>query len=85
MATFELVLLLLAAVLISAVLDQFIPKVTLPLIQIAAGVIIALFAKDYIKITLDPNLFIVLFVAPLLYYDARALDKGALWRKFKVR
>lgn len=80
MATFELVLLLLAAVLISAVLDQFIPKVTLPLIQIAAGVIIALFAKDYIKITLDPNLFIVLFVAPLLYYDARALDKGALWR-----
>ena len=79
MATFELVLLLLAAVLISAVLDQFIPKVTLPLIQIAAGVIIALFAKDYIKITLDPNLFIVLFVAPLLYYDARALDKGALW------
>ena len=79
MATFELVLLLLAAVLISAVLDQFIPKVTLPLIQIAAGVIIALFARDYIKITLDPNLFIVLFVAPLLYYDARALDKGALW------
>ena len=46
MATFELVLLLLAAVLITAVLDQFIPKVTLPLIQIAAGVIIALFAKD---------------------------------------
>ena len=80
MATLELVLLLLAAVLVSAVLDQFIPKVACPLIQIIAGVLIALVAKDYIKITLDPELFLVLFIAPLLYNDACTADKGALWK-----
>lgn len=80
MATLELILLLLAAVLISAVLDQFIPKVACPLIQIGAGLIIALIAQDYIKITLDPELFLVLFIAPLLYNDARAVDKGSLWK-----
>ena len=79
MATLELVLLLLAAVLVSAVLDQFIPKVTSPLIQIALGLVIALFAKDYINVELDPALFLVLFIAPLLYNDAREADKGALW------
>ena len=80
MATLELILLLLAAVLISAVLDQFIPKVACPLIQIGAGLIIALIAQDYIKITLDPELFLVLFIAPLLYNDARAADKSSLWK-----
>lgn len=79
MATLELVLLLLAAVLISAVLDQFIPKVACPLIQIASGLIIALLAEDYIDIALDPELFLVLFIAPLLYNDAREADKSALW------
>lgn len=79
MATFELVLLLLAAVLISAVLDQFIPKVACPLIQIGAGLIIALLSHDYVTITLDPELFLVLFIAPLLYNDARNANKSALW------
>ncbi len=79
MAIFELILLLLAAVLVSAVLDQFIPKVTSPLIQIALGLIIALFAKGYINIELDPNLFLVLVIAPLLYNDAREIDKQSLW------
>ncbi len=83
MATFELALLLLAAVLISAVLDQLIPKIACPLIQIAEGVIIALLAKDYIQITLEPSLFLVLFVAPLLYNDAQLLNKTALWKNHR--
>ena len=80
MATLELILLLLAAVLVSAVLDQFIPKVTSPLIQIAMGLAIALYAEGQIDVELDPELFLVLFVAPLLYNDAREADKGALWK-----
>ena len=44
MATFELILLLAVAVLLSSILDQIVPKVSLPLIQIGLGVIIAFLA-----------------------------------------
>ena len=78
MATLELVLVLLAAVLISAVIDQLVPKVSLPLIQIALGILVSLIAGSQINIEFDPNLFLVLFIAPLLYYDAREANKTAL-------
>ena len=81
MATLELVLVLLAAVLISAVIDQLVPKVSLPLIQIALGILVSLIAGSQINIEFDPNLFLVLFIAPLLYYDAREANKTALMRK----
>lgn len=79
-AIFELVLLLAAAVLISAALDQVIPRLTPPLIQIALGVIIALLAPEPIDATLDPEFFLILFIAPLLYHDAKEADKIGLWR-----
>ena len=40
MEMLEFVLLLLAAVLVSAVLDQVTPRVSLPLVQIALGAVI---------------------------------------------
>ena len=83
MATLELVLVLLAAVLISAVIDQLVPKVSLPLIQIALGILVSLIAGSQINIEFDPNLFLVLFIAPLLYYDAREANKTALMRNIK--
>ena len=43
MELFELILILLACVMASAVADQFIPHFSLPLLQIAVGLIIALF------------------------------------------
>ena len=46
MAALQLALLLLLTVLASAILDQIIPKFSLPLIQIALGVGIALLAKS---------------------------------------
>ena len=66
MATLELALLLLATVLASAILDQIIPRLSLPLIQIALGIAIGLFAQEQINVTLNPELFLVLFIAPLL-------------------
>ena len=71
---------MLAAVLVSAVIDQIVPKVSSPLIQIALGLVIALVAGQQIDITLDPELFLVLFIAPLLYDEARHVDKLELWR-----
>lgn len=80
METLTLGLLLLAAVLVSSVVDQLVPKVSLPLIQIGMGVIIALIASTSIDIELDPDLFLVLFIAPLLYDEAKNADKASLWR-----
>ncbi len=80
METLTLVLFLAIAVLISAVLNQLIPRVSLPLIQIAMGVIIAIFAGNAVDVNLDPDLFLVLFIAPLLYLEAKNADKAQLWR-----
>ena len=67
MESLVLVLFLLAAVLLSAVLEQVIPKVSSPLIQIALGVIIALFATEQITVNLDTEFFLLMFIAPLLF------------------
>ena len=75
----ELSLLMLAAVLLSSVIDQLVPKVSSPLIQIGLGLAIAVVMGTQINIDLDPNLFLVLLIAPLLYDEAKNLDKQALW------
>ncbi len=76
----SLTLFLVLSVLLSAVIDKFINHVTLPLVQIAMGIFIALFAKNGIKVELDPDLFMILFIAPLLYIEAKHADKMSLWK-----
>lgn len=83
MEALTLSLLMLAAVLVSSLIDQIIPRVSLPLIQIALGFIIAIVAGGDVRVTLDPELFLVLFIAPLLYDEAKCADKVALWRERK--
>lgn len=61
-------------------LDQLLPRLSLPLIQIACGVVVALLAQEQIHITLNPELFMVLFIAPLLFHEARDSDKSQLWK-----
>ena len=80
MAALELALVLLVVVLASVVLDQLIPHVSLPLIQISCGIAVAIFAQSQISITLNPDLFLVLFIAPLLFHEAREADKTSLWK-----
>ena len=80
MEFFELSLLMLAAVLLSSVIDQLVPKVSSPLIQIGLGLAIALVMGTQINIDFDPNLFLVLFIAPLLYDESKNLDTKALWQ-----
>lgn len=80
MDALTLVLLLIAAVLVSSVVEQLVPRVSLPLIQIAFGVIVAVALSGHVEIALDPNLFLVLLIAPLLYDEAKNTNKLALWR-----
>ena len=80
MEAMHLILFLVVSVLLSAVLDKFIKTLTLPLVQIAMGIFIALFATKAIKVELDSELFMVLFIAPLLYMEAKHADKMSLWK-----
>ncbi len=79
MATFELILLLAVAVLLSSIVDQVVPKVSSPLIQIGLGVVIALLAIAPVEIAIEPDLFLVLFIAPLLFSDSLEANKKNLW------
>lgn len=83
METMTLILFLTLAVLLSAVLDKFIKYITLPLVQIALGIVIAVFASGAVDVTLDPDLFLVVFIAPLLYIEAKHADRMSLWRDIK--
>lgn len=79
MEVFELILMLLLAVLLSSILDQVVPRISSPLIQIALGIGIAMLAISPIEVNIDPELFLVLFIAPLLFSDALEADKRNLW------
>lgn len=77
MAVFELILCIIAAVVLSSFLSRFIPKVSTPLVQIALGAL-ASQLPFFPDVTLDPELFMVLFIAPLLYLEAHRIDKTEL-------
>ncbi|BDR52228.1 sodium:proton antiporter [Bombiscardovia nodaiensis] len=77
MELFTLILSIMAAVLISSFISRFIPRISTPLVQIALGIVMALL-PFFPPMRLDPELFMVLFIAPLLYYEAHTIDKVQL-------
>jgi len=78
MEVFELILVILACVIVSALADQMLKHVSLPLVQILIGFVAALFLPEVAEVNVDPELFLVLFIAPLLFNDARESSKAAL-------
>lgn len=79
METVTVVLLLLAAVVASSIISRAAPfPLPLPLVQIALGASIAA-AFDF-RIALDPEVFLLLFIAPLLFLDSWRIPKEGLYR-----
>lgn len=74
------VLIMLALIGISHVISRMIPPVPAPLIQIALGMLVSLSPKDGLHLELEPELFFVLFIAPLLYSDGKHTPRDELWR-----
>lgn len=72
-------LLYVEAVLVSSVLDQFLRGVSLPLVQMAVGVAIYFFADLPIDVTINSELFLVMFIAPLLFDESRNISNRILW------
>lgn len=79
MESFELVLVLLAGVILASLAEQLIRHVSLPLVQITVGLLAALLIPRVANVRIDSELFLVLFIAPLLFNEARESSKHELW------
>lgn len=79
MESIAVVLAMLLAVVASGLLVRMVPvPVPLPLLQIALGAAIALVADH--GVTLDPEIFFLLFLPPLLFLDGWRIPKEGLFR-----
>ncbi len=79
MELLTMVLMLLMLIGASNVIHRFIPFVPVPIIQIALGVAAA-YMPGLHHVPLDPELFLVLFIAPLLFNDGKVIPRDELWR-----
>jgi CPA1 family monovalent cation:H+ antiporter len=61
------------------VLNRLFPKLPLTLIQIAFGCLLSLAMPD-IVLELEPEIFMVLVIAPLLFREAEETSLASLWR-----
>ncbi|OCJ05328.1 Na+/H+ antiporter [Rhizobium sp. AC44/96] len=79
MESIGVALLLLCAVVISGTLTRLSPiPVPQPIVQIALGAVITVFAD--LGVNLDPDLFFLLFLPPLLFLDGWRIPKEGLFR-----
>lgn len=73
MKTFYIILILITMVSLSDVIRRLLPfKMPLPLMQIIMGAVIA-FPSFGLQVEFDPDLFLFLFIPPLLFADGRRM------------
>ena len=85
MATFQLILLLMSAVLVSSVVEQIIPKVSVPLAQIADWASLSPSLRETgFRSDSAPICSWSSSIAPLLFHEAVNSDKTALWHYKKT-
>jgi len=77
MLIFEYVMILLFMVLLSNLVHRFIPVLSVPIVQIILGVLVALipFGFDF---EFNPDLFFIMFIAPLIFYAGMTFDKKTM-------
>ena len=75
--TFEFVLIVLTCVAASSVIDKFL-NVSIPVIQVVIGLLVALILPSVQEIHLESELFMLLFIAPLLFNETRETNIRAL-------
>lgn len=74
-----LCLVLLLAVVVSGMISRLLPSaLPRPLVQIGLGIAIGSIA--HVRVTLDPELFFLLFVPPLLFLDGWRIPKDELFK-----
>ncbi|WP_419816997.1 Na+/H+ antiporter [Glacieibacterium sp.] len=75
----SIVLILLLAVVVSSAVSRMLPvAIPTPLVQIALGALIGLVA--HLRVEFDPELFLLLFLPPLLFLDGWRIPKDELFK-----
>ncbi|WP_010338706.1 cation:proton antiporter, partial [Sphingobium yanoikuyae] len=83
METITIILLLLLAVILSGIFSRMVPlPLPRPLFQIALGAMIGL-AADW-RVTLDPEIFFLLLLPPLLFLDGWRIPREELFKDGKT-
>jgi len=82
---FDYVIIMLAAVILSNLINRFIPLFSPPMVQIILGVLIAMipFGTFGFEFNLEPELFFVLFLSPLVFQSTMTADKRTMVRMIK--
>ena len=75
--TFEFVLIVLTCVAASSVIDKFV-NVSIPVIQVIIGLLVALILPSVQDVHLESELFMLVFIAPLLFNETRETNIRAL-------
>ncbi|MCL1806574.1 MAG: sodium:proton antiporter [Oscillospiraceae bacterium] len=85
MFVFNFILILLAAVLLSNLINHFLPTLSVPLVQIILGILIAVISYSItdFSLELEPELFFVLFLSPLVFQTTRTADKKTMQTMIK--
>jgi len=82
MHTVETVLLVLMLGAITGIAARYIRGIPLPLIQIAMGAAVS-WPQQGLHIAFDPELFLLLFIPPLLFADGRRIPKREFFALYK--
>ncbi|WP_334333402.1 cation:proton antiporter [Companilactobacillus sp. HBUAS59544] len=78
MEIIESIILILSLLIIANIISHYFVSIPPSLLQIAAGIIAALFM--HIKISVDTEWFLLAFIAPILFNDGNNFPKRELWK-----
>ena len=73
------IIIMLMAVLASNIINKFIPQIVAPIIQIILGILLALFSGSF-QFRIESELLFAVFVAPLVYYSGRMINRKVMWK-----
>ena len=82
MHTVEIVLLVIMVGAVSGITARYLPTVPLPLIQIGMGALLS-WPEHGLHIAFDPELFLLLFIPPLLFADGWRIPKREFFRLYR--
>lgn len=78
MGSIQIILILLILIVLSSVLQKYMPSISLPLFQILLGVLAGILPFG-ITFHLDTEVFMLLFIAPILFVDGKQISNRELW------
>ncbi|EHJ52333.1 cation:proton antiporter [Streptococcus macacae] len=74
---------ILLALLLSNILSKLFPKIPLQMIQVILGIVISFLTQEH-TITMDPELFLSLVIAPLLFREGEESDITNVMRHWRM-